>query len=106
MLGAVFMYIAAMNKVFLFVEIDVKPTQVEAFLQLLHKQAEIIRGEAGCESIEIFKNDAQENLVHVWEIWSDKAAWDLHMNNDSSKAWQVVASEFVAGEKITVMRKP
>ena len=106
MLGAVFMYIAAMNKVFLFVEIDVKPTQVEAFLQLLHKQAEIIRGEAGCESIEIFKNDQQENFVHVWEIWSDKAAWDLHMNNASSKEWQIAASEFVAGEKITVMSKP
>ena len=94
-----------MNKVFLFVEIDVKPNQVEAFIQLLRNQAEVIRSEAGCESIEIFKNDQRENLVHVWEIWSDKAAWDLHMNNASSKAWRIVASEFVAGEKITVMSK-
>ena len=95
-----------MNKVFLFVEIDVKPNQVEAFLQKLHKQAEIIRVEAGCESIEIFKNDAHDNKIHVWEIWSDKAAWDLHMKNDSSKAWQIAASEFVTNEKITVLRKP
>ena len=95
-----------MNKVFLFVEIDVKPNQVEAFLQELHKQVETIRGEAGCESIEVYKNASRENVVHVWEVWSDKAAWDLHMNNSSSKAWQIIASAFVAGEKITVMSKP
>ncbi len=95
-----------MNKVFLFVEIDVKPNQVEVFLQELYKQAGIIRAEVGCESIEIFKNDAHDNKIHVWEIWSDKAAWDRHMKNDSSKAWQIAASELVTGEKITVLRKP
>jgi quinol monooxygenase YgiN len=99
-------YIAAMSKVFLFVEIDVKPHQVDAFLFELHKQVETIRGEEGCESIEVLKNDLHENLIHVWEIWSDKAAWDRHMVNDASKAWQVRASEFVVGEKITVMSKP
>jgi quinol monooxygenase YgiN len=99
-------YIAAMSKVFLFVEIDVKPDQIETFLAKLIQQAEVIRGESGCESIEVFKNDAHDNLIHVWEIWSDKAAWDHHMANDSSQAWQIVASEFVVGEKITVMSKP
>lgn len=95
-----------MSKVFLFVEIDVKPHQIEAFLPKLNQQVEVIRGESGCESIEIFQNDAHDNLIHVWEIWSDKAAWDHHMDNDSSKAWQIAASEFVLGEKITVMSKP
>ena len=95
-----------MSKVFLFVEIDVKPHQIETFLPKLNQQAELIRGESGCESIEIYKNESHENMVHVWEIWNDKAAWDLHMNNDSSKAWQIIAAEFVAGEKITVMSKP
>jgi autoinducer 2-degrading protein len=95
-----------MNKVFLFVEIDVKPGQGEAFLLELHKHVEIIRGEEGCESIEVLKNELQENLIHVWEIWSDKPAWDRHMVNDASKAWQIRASEFVASEKITVMSKP
>lgn len=95
-----------MSKVFLFVEIDVKPHQIEAFLPKLNQQVELIRGESGCESIEIFKNNAHDNLIHVWEIWSNKAAWDHHMANDSSKAWQIAASEFVVGEKITVMSKP
>lgn len=95
-----------MSKVFLFVEIDVKPGQGETFLVEIQKQVEIIRGEEGCESIEVLKNDLHENLIHVWEIWSDKASWDRHMVNDASKTWQVRASEFVAGEKITVMSKP
>ncbi len=95
-----------MNKVFLLVEIDVKPGQGETFLRELNKQVEIIRGEEGCESIEVLKNDLHDNLIHVWEIWSDKAAWDRHMVNDASKAWKILASEFVLGEKITVMSKP
>lgn len=95
-----------MHKVFLFVEIDVKPDRFETFLEKLHQQVEIIRSEAGCEFIEIYKNDLQENLVHVWEIWSDKAAWDHHMGNAASKAWQSTAADFVVGEKITLMSKP
>ena len=95
-----------MSKVFLLVEIDVKPDQGETFLGELNKQIEIIRGEKGCESIEVLKNDLHENLIHVWEIWSDKAAWDRHMANDASKAWQIRAADFVVSEKITIMSKP
>jgi quinol monooxygenase YgiN len=44
-----------------------------------------------------------ENQVCVWEVWTNRPLWDAHMVNEASKAWQKIASEFVNGEKITVM---
>ena len=34
---------------------------------------------------------------------SNRELWDAHMVNEASKAWQVIARDFVNGEKITVM---
>lgn len=92
-----------MSKVFLFVAIEVQPGKAGAFLEKLKNQIEIIRGEDGCEAIDIFKNSNDENLLHVWEIWSNRETWDAHMANDASKSWQAIAADFVVGEKITVM---
>jgi quinol monooxygenase YgiN len=44
-----------------------------------------------------------ENLIHVWEIWGNRSAWDAHMANEASKAWQAIASSYVLGEEITIM---
>jgi autoinducer 2-degrading protein len=99
------MYIAAMSKVFLFVEIDVQPGKSAGFIEKLRTQAEVIRGESGCEFIDIYQNTNNENLVHVWEIWSDRGSWDAHMDNQASAAWREIAAGFVIGEKITVMKQ-
>ena len=99
------MYIAAMSKVFLFVEISVREGKVESFIEKLQNHAQVIRGEQGCESLEIFRNSDHENTVHVWEIWRDRDSWDAHMVNDASRAWREIAAEDVLGEKITVMNQ-
>ena len=99
------MYIAAMSKVFLFVEIETLPGKVEEFVEKIQVQAEVIRGEAGCEFIDIYRNASEENVIHVWEIWTDRSSWDAHMANDASKAWKAIASNLVVGEKITVMHQ-
>ena len=92
-----------MSKVYLFVEIDVKSGQREAFLEKLLAHGAHIRTEDGCENLEIFKDTVSPDRVCVWEIWRDRPFWDAHMVNDASKAWQEVAPAYVHGEKITVM---
>jgi quinol monooxygenase YgiN len=99
------MYIATMSKVFLFVEIEVRPGQAEAFLSKLRSHLEVVRAENGCESIELYQNSENENLVHVWEVWSDRVLWDTHMGNEASEAWREIAADHVNGEKITVMHQ-
>jgi quinol monooxygenase YgiN len=92
-----------MSKVYLFVEIEVKEGKLEGFTSAIKEHAAHIRTEAGCETLELFLDAKTANRVCVWEVWRDRASWDVHMVNDASKAWQKTASEFVNGEKITVM---
>jgi len=92
-----------MSKIFLFVEINVKPGNMPEFIEKLKKHASVIRTEAGCQTLEIYRNTQKPDVVNVWEIWSDRPSWDAHMINESSKAWQIVAANFVFGESITVM---
>jgi quinol monooxygenase YgiN len=74
-----------------------------ANLSQLSKHISVIRTETGCEFIDIYRDTDNENVVNVWEIWSDRPLWDAHMVNANSKAWQVVAKDLVFGETITVM---
>ena len=92
-----------MSKVFLFVAIDVRPGKFDEFVSKLNQHAAVIRTEAGCELLEIYRDTQKENVVNVWEIWSDRPSWDAHMVNENSKKWQSVASDLVFGETITVM---
>ena len=92
-----------MSKVFLFVAIDVQPGKFDEFVAKLSQHAAVIRTEAGYELLEIYRDTQKENVVNVWEIWSDRPSWDAHMVNENSKKWQSVASNLVFGETITVM---
>lgn len=92
-----------MSKVFLFVEVKVKPGKFEAFVAKLKSHIAVIRTEVGCEFIDIYQDTQKPDTVNVWEIWRDRPAWDAHMVNSNSKAWQAIAPEYVFGETITVM---
>jgi autoinducer 2-degrading protein len=91
------------SKVYLFVAIDIKPGKRDAFLKEISKHGAHIRTEEGCEKLEILLDTQNEKQVCVWEVWTNRPLWDAHMVNEASKAWQKIASEFVNGEKITVM---
>ena len=92
-----------MNKVFLFVEIDVKPGMRDDFLVEISKHGAHIRTEDGCEVLNIFLDTDSTDRVCVWEIWSDRHSWDLHMANEASRAWQKIAINYVVTEKIIAM---
>lgn len=83
--------------------IDVQPGKFDEFVSKLNQHAAVIRTEAGCEFLEIYRDTQKENVVNVWEIWTDRPSWDAHMVNENSKKWQAVASDLVFGETITVM---
>jgi autoinducer 2-degrading protein len=91
------------SKVFLFVAIDVKPGKYDEFVAKLSGRISVIHTESGCEFIDIYRDTQKENVVNVWEIWSNRSLWDAHMVNANSKSWQAAVSELVFGESITVM---
>ena len=92
-----------MSKVFLFVEVNVKPGKFDEFVSKLKSHIAVIRTEAGCEFIEIYRDTQKPDVVNVWEIWTDRPSWDAHMVNENSKDWQAIGPNYVFGETITVM---
>ena len=90
------------TKVLLFVEISVKPGMRDAFLEKLAAHAAGIRREDGCERLDVLLDTGSDDRVCVWEIWTNRAAWDAHMSNAASAAWRPVAAEYVLGEHINV----
>lgn len=93
-----------MSKVFLFVDIDVKAGQREAFLEKLnHHASNNVRKEPGCEKLEIYVDTEHPDKVCVWEIWTSRDHFDVHMKCDATMAWRPIAAPLVHGEKITVM---
>jgi quinol monooxygenase YgiN/lysophospholipase L1-like esterase len=94
---------AGRGAVYLFVEIDVKPGRRVAFLEKLTAHGKNVRAEPGCLWLDILTDTQSEDKVLVWEGWASRAEWDVHMENASSAAWGGVASEYVFGEKITIM---
>ena len=94
-----------MSKVFLHVEINVRPGKFEEFVTLLSERIKIIGIEAGCEYIEIFQNVEQSDVVHVYETWSDHNSWDAHMTNNESVTWQKVSADLIFGETIALLKK-
>lgn len=92
----------AAQTVYLFVQVRVKPGKFDQFIKLIEKHVAVMRLEDGLIALDLYKDVASGNIC-VWEVWRDRASWDLHMVNESSKAWQVVAADYVDGESITVM---
>ena len=92
----------AAQTVYLFVQVRVKPGKFDQFIKLIEKHVAVMRLEDGLIALDLYKDVASGNIC-VWEVWRDRASWDVHMANESSKAWQVVAANYVDGESITVM---
>ena len=90
------------ENVYLFVQVRVKPRKFEQFIKLIEIHVADMRLEDGLIALDLYKDVASGNIC-VWEVWRDRASWDVHMANESSKAWQVVAANYVDGESITVM---
>ena len=55
-----------MSKVFLFVEVNVKPGKMDEFIKKVKAHGAVIRTEAGCEFLEVYRNTQKEDVLNVW----------------------------------------
>lgn len=92
-----------MSKIYLFVTVDIRPEHFNEYLAKLTDHVAIIRDEDGCESIEVFTEPDNRNQLHLWEVWSNRMAWDAHMGNTNSASFKAAISDLVIGETIKVL---
>ena len=63
-----------MSKVFLFVEVNVKPGKMDEFVNKIKAHAAVIRTEAGCEFLDIYRNTQKSDVFYHFRHYSPQHA--------------------------------
>lgn len=79
----------------LFVTIHVKPGCRERLLQELGKDAQgSERDEPGCLMFNVAQDDADPDVLHLFEVYRDEAAIDAHVGTPHFQRFDQVAREW------------
>lgn len=81
-------------------QIEAKTDKVEDLAETLRALVPITRAEAGCEAYEMHRSLTDKHLFHFHEVWSDRAAWDAHMETEHMTAFGARTDDLVADLKL------
>jgi quinol monooxygenase YgiN len=81
----------------LVVTLQVKPGRREAFLAEMRLDAESsVRDEAGCLLFHVLADDAQPEVVRLYELYRDDAAVEAHKATPHFLRWAEVTRDWLA----------
>ena len=85
----------------LLAELKVQPDKVEAFGRLIDRQAkDSVEGEKDCHQFDVCQQETDPSVFLLYEIYSDKAAFDQHMKMPYTTQFFAEASPMIAGRNI------
>lgn len=80
-----------------FVELHIKPGQMDAFLPLMQENATASKTtEPGCHQFDVVQSEADENLILLYETYTDRAAFEAHMQTPHFAKMDAESAEMVA----------
>lgn len=68
--------------------VRVPPANVAAFRPHMQSMIAASRTEDGCEAYDYAKDVVERGLVHVFEVWRDRAALEAHFKTVHTAAWR------------------
>ena len=91
-----------MSAVVLFVELDIVPGQRVAFLARAREhRGNVHKNEPDCQRFDISVPDDEASRVRLYEVYSDQAAFDHHMETEYMKAYRADTGPMVANRQLT-----
>lgn len=86
----------------LFVTLDFNEGAMDGYLELAHQhKARVLKYEPGCQQFDILIPDDTENRVHLFEVYDDEAALDIHMNSDYMQMYREKSGPMLANRALT-----
>jgi autoinducer 2-degrading protein len=86
----------------LWVELDIKPGLLPAFLAAARRNAEgAVRDEPGCHRFDILRDPALANRVCLYEIYTDESAFDAHRKTAHFRTYLATTPPMIAARKST-----
>lgn len=85
----------------IFVTIQLKPGQADAFLPHIMKNAEAApRDEPGCQSFTVLASTEDADRFHFFEVYTDEDALNTHRETPHFKAYQAATADMIADRSV------
>ena len=85
------------------VTFDVKPESMTDFMPLMQAQAtNSLTQEPECHRFDIGTQGDVETHVFLYELYTDRAAFDVHLASDHFKAFDAAVADMIAGKSVAI----
>jgi quinol monooxygenase YgiN len=90
------------------VDLNIKPGLIEEFLPLVQVNAKSsVETEPGCRQFDVCLAENDPNLVLLYELYDDAAAFAAHMQTSHFKRFDAQSAEMIASKRVlTASRLP
>lgn len=93
-----------MAKFTILVRFRIADGQMQAFLPLMIENAEASRrDEPGCERFDVVQPQGDRDTILLYEIYTDRAAFDAHCASPHFKHFDTATRSMVAEKEVTVL---
>lgn len=83
------------------VTFHIKLDQFGAFLPLMLQNAKAsLDNETGCSQFDVCINEAQAGIVFLYEVYSDRAAFDLHLASNHFAEFDLAVASMVETKQV------
>lgn len=83
----------------IFVSIKVKPGYMDRFIEATFDDARgSVQNEPGCCRFDVLKDDSDPNLVHLYEVYEDRAAVETHRTMLHYLKWRSTVQDWFDGD--------
>ena len=79
----------------------IRADQAEAFFDLICENAARSRAdEPGCRQFDVCRNPGTPEVVYLYELYDDRAAFDTHLQAPHFKAFDAASADMIADKNI------
>jgi quinol monooxygenase YgiN len=87
------------------VMIQIKPENVDAFMQKVLENGKAARGEPGCRQFDVLVDPEDKTKVMLYEIYDDQKAFEAHQAGAAFKKYLAEAVPLLAARQRQFWRK-
>lgn len=88
------------------VEFEIHPPHWESFLALMRENARAsIEREPGCRQFDVCTEATRSHAVFLYELYDDRAAFDLHLASDHYKRFDAAVREMVKSKAVRSLQR-
>lgn len=83
------------------VEFTIVPAHIDEFMDAVQQQAEnSLQREPGCHQFDIARGESDAYRIFLYEVYTDRAAFDLHMESSYFKSFNERATPWIADKTV------